>query len=130
MKYNNIKNIILVTIILTVNGCCYKNINFPYVPEINQGNCINLEQQKMLKIGMSKKQALQILGTPAVKDNNTNIDKWEYIHYSNYYNNRQETKIFTLCFKDGKLINFSGDDFPQQQEYTVNITKKLDVTTE
>ncbi|AFZ82527.1 small protein A [Candidatus Kinetoplastibacterium crithidii (ex Angomonas deanei ATCC 30255)] len=112
---------------MLLEGCSVvKEISIPYKQDIKQGNVINIEQQNMLKIGMTKKQVLSILGTPLLK-NIYQPEQWNYIQYSKTNKGKKNILQFTVFFKNDKLIKWSGDEFPKQREYKIDIIKRITI---
>ncbi|WBF65354.1 MAG: outer membrane protein assembly factor BamE [Candidatus Kinetoplastibacterium crithidii] len=127
MFYNTIRSIFIISFFVSLEGCsCIHKIPIPYNQDMNQGNVINLEHQKMLKIGMTKKQVLSILGTPITR-NIYQPEQWNYIQYHKTNKGKKNILQFTLFFKNDKLIKWSGDEFPKQREYKIDIIKKITI---
>ncbi|MBW0454584.1 MAG: outer membrane protein assembly factor BamE [Candidatus Kinetoplastibacterium crithidii] len=125
MFYNTIRSILIISLLALLEGCSFVNqISIPYDQNIKQGNVINIEQQKMLKIGMTKKQVLSILGTPILK-NIYQSEQWTYIQYNKTNKEKKNILQFTVFFKNDRLIKWSGDEFPRQREYKIDIIKKI-----
>ncbi|MBA3582412.1 MAG: outer membrane protein assembly factor BamE [Gammaproteobacteria bacterium] len=70
--------VLLISLLIVNSGC-----NFwikPYRPDINQGNVLNEDDIKSLKIGMSKEQVLFLMGKPVLATP-FETNRWNYIHY-------------------------------------------------
>ena len=50
----------------------------PYVPDVVQGNFISSEQYSQLKVGMSREQVRQIMGTPLLASY-FHANRWDYV---------------------------------------------------
>lgn len=78
-----------------------------YHPEIQQGNNLTPGQIHQLKLGMSKTQVIETLGTPVMQNIfNPNVMIYISTDLPNH-GNFAERKL-TLTFKNDKLINISG----------------------
>lgn len=80
----------------------------PYQIDVQQGNIITAETVNNLKIGASKQQVTQLLGTSVLSESTTK-DEWLYV-YTDAINGviKKEHKLI-LSFKDGKLIDIKQD---------------------
>lgn len=85
-------------------GCIYRI-------DIQQGNYITQDMVDKLKVGMTKAEARQALGTPLLNDV-FHANRWDY-YFSNV-RGRQETekKLFSVHFKDDKVVSFGGSNHP------------------
>jgi len=93
----------------------------PYVPDIVQGNFISSEQYSKLKVGMSREQVRQILGTPLLADY-FHANRWDYIF--EYKRARQvigKERRVTVFFEDDKVVKFDGDALPTEVEMVAEI---------
>ena len=70
------------TVLLIVLAGCFQ----PYRMEIQQGNIVTEEQIQRLQIGMSRREARFVLGTPLVEDP-FHAHRWDY-----YFSLSQEIK--------------------------------------
>ncbi|NDG91043.1 MAG: outer membrane protein assembly factor BamE, partial [Burkholderiaceae bacterium] len=50
----------------------------PYVPDVVQGNFISSEQYSNLKVGMTREQVRQIMGTPLLASY-FHANRWDYV---------------------------------------------------
>ena len=80
----------------------------PYRPDVVQGNYISESMILLLKKGQTKKQVLNILGTPLVVDP-FNPNRWDYVFDINKNESVKENRIFFVKFVDEKLSNWEGD---------------------
>lgn len=81
-----------------------------YRPNIQQGNILELKQVEQLKLGMSKRQVLFVMGTPLLKDP-FHKNRWDYIHtIKNGATGITTMQRLTLYFQDDSLsrIDKSG----------------------
>lgn len=80
--------------------------------DIQQGNAITQESVEKLKIGMDKKQVVQIMGTPLINDP-FHYDRWDYI-YQFIAGDTEETQssAITLYFTGNKLSKIDIREAP------------------
>lgn len=96
---------VLLLVAATLPACVYKI-------DIEQGNFVTQDQVDRLKVGMTKAEVKQALGTPLLTDV-FHANRWDY-----YFSNEKRGKLdgkptrFTVLFKDDKLAAFSGDVNP------------------
>jgi outer membrane protein assembly factor BamE len=79
--------------------------------DIQQGNYVTQDQVQKLKAGMSRGEVRQALGTPLLMDV-FHADRWDY--YFNHSKGRKagERKLFSVHFKDDKVVSFTGEVQP------------------
>ncbi len=83
-----------------------------YKPEVQQGNVISAEMLETLKIGMSKRQVVFLLGTPLIADP-FHQERWDYF-YSLSKNGRKPTqRHLVVHFKGDEVVAVDGDPAPQ-----------------
>ena len=93
----------------------------PYVPDIVQGNFVSSEQYSKLKLGMTREQVRQILGTPLLADY-FHANRWDYVF--EFKRNGQvvgKDRRITLFFDGDKLVKFEGDALPTDVELVAEI---------
>ena len=86
-------------------GCKFPGV---YKTEVKQGNQVELENLKELKVGMSKEQVRFLLGTPLIRDS-FNSTKWIYLGQTRFDNELLDNKRIILEFKDDKLITIEHE---------------------
>ena len=83
-----------------------------YKIDINQGNFLSQDMVDRLKVGMTRQQVRQTLGTPLVnsafRDN-----RWDYVYEYARQGKVREHRQFTVYFADDKLARWEGDEMPQ-----------------
>ena len=101
-----------------LGGCQAIDTYFPtlrtygvYMLDINQGNYLSQDQVDKLKVGMTKSQVRQQLGTPLVvsvfRDS-----RWDYIYEFTRQGVVREHRTFTVYFVEDKLARWEGDEMP------------------
>ena len=99
-------------------GCTTVDTYFPtlrsfgvYKLDINQGNYLSQDLVDKLKVGQSKSQVRQLLGTPLLvspfRDN-----RWDYVYEFTRQGLVIEHRNFSTYFVDEKLARWEGDEMP------------------
>ena len=52
---------------------------YTYSPEIIEGRSLNTEKVNLLKVGMTKKEVAEILGSNSINDPFLSKDRWDYL---------------------------------------------------
>ncbi len=85
-----------------------------YKLDINQGNYLSQDMVDKLKVGQTKAQVRQLLGTPLVvsafRDN-----RWDYVYEFTQQGRSVAHRTFTVYFVDDKLARWEGDEMPASQ---------------
>lgn len=91
------KSLILISSIsLFLSGCLYKM-------DIRQGNILEDRYVEKLTIGMSKKDVIQLIGSPQLTDP-FHSQRWDYFSSTKTKNEKEHTQsIVTLIFDDQTL---------------------------
>ncbi len=94
-----------------------------YKVDTQQGNLFDKATVESLKEGMSKRQVLLVMGSPAVT---TPFDqnRWDYVSSIRRGRNRMETKDLVLHFKDDALVKIEGDYFPEDPDQMIRDARK------
>jgi len=93
----------------------------PYVPDVVQGNFISSEQYAKLKLGMTREQVRQVLGTPLLASY-FHANRWDYVFEFKRAGQRigSERRV-TVYFEGDKLVKFDGDALPTEVEMVAEI---------
>ncbi len=94
--FSRISFILVLTLVLA--ACSIHKI------DIQQGNVIEEKQLEQLKIGMLRRQVVDILGTPLLQDP-FRPDRWDYVYYFKAANKTPDLYQLTLFFEDEFLID-------------------------
>ena len=82
-----------------------------YKLDINQGNYLSQDMVDKLRVGQTKAQVRQLLGTPLLvslfRDN-----RWDYVYEFTRQGEVREHRTFTVYFVDDKLARWEGDEMP------------------
>lgn len=108
----------------------------PYRMEIVQGNVITKEQMARLKVGMPRRQVVDLLGSPLVADI-FHADRWDYVFTIRRQGAEPQRRSIVLSFKGDALERIDAPELPSEQEFVSSITKqreypkrKLELTDE
>ena len=94
-----------------------------YKVDVQQGNLFDKATVESLKPGMSKRQVLLVMGSPAVVSP-FDQDRWDYVSTIRRGRNTMETKDLTLYFKDEALVKIDGDYFPEDPDQLILDARK------
>ena len=93
----------------------------PYVPDVVQGNFISSEQYASLKLGMTREQVRQIMGTPLMASY-FHANRWDYVfEFKREGETIGKERRVTLFFQGDQLIKFGGDALPTEVELVAEI---------
>jgi outer membrane protein assembly factor BamE len=94
----------------------------PYRITVVQGNFVSKEAAAQMKVGMSRAEVRQVLGTPLLTDM-FHADRWDYV----FYFKRGSTAVvqqrdFTVMFANDRVASWTGgDDLPSNLELLAEI---------
>jgi outer membrane protein assembly factor BamE len=108
----------------------------PYRIAIVQGNIVTREQAALVRPGISRLQARDILGTPLVADP-FHADRWDYIFTLRRQGTEDQRRSVVVLF-DGEVVkSVEAPDLPSEREFVASISRikdprapKLDLTEE
>ena len=93
----------------------------PYVPDIVQGNFISSEQYSNLKVGMTREQVRQTMGTPLLASY-FHANRWDYVfEFKREGETVGKERRVTLIFEGDQLAKFGGDALPTEVELVAEI---------
>ena len=82
-----------------------------YKLDINQGNYLSQDMVDKLRVGQTKAQVRQLLGTPLIispfRDS-----RWDYVYEFTQQGKVVAHRTFTAYFVDDKLARWEGDEMP------------------
>ncbi|MEO8304188.1 MAG: outer membrane protein assembly factor BamE [Betaproteobacteria bacterium] len=82
-----------------------------YKLDINQGNYLSQDLVDKLRVGQTKAQVRQLLGT-ALLVSPFREDRWDYVYEFTHQGFITAHRTFTTYFVDGKLARWEGDEMP------------------
>jgi len=103
---------------LLASGCTTVDTYMPtlrsfgvYKLDINQGNYLSQDMVDRLKVGQTKQQVRQLLGTPLLVSP-FRESRWDYVYEFTRQGRVVEHRTFTVYFVDDKLARWEGDEMP------------------
>ena len=93
----------------------------PYKVDVVQGNFVSKEQVEALKVGMSRAQVKEVLGTPLVTSL-FHADRWDYVFTLKRQGIESQAFKFAVFFKGDQLERFEGDTMPSDAEFIASLT--------
>lgn len=97
----------LLIILILLSGCVL------YKAEIQQGNVVSPEMLDNLKLGMTKRQVVFLLGTPLITDP-FHAQRWDYFYSLSKAGEKPERRHLTVYFKDDAVVSVEGDLAPER----------------
>lgn len=88
------KLLLIATLAASVSACA------TYKPVIQQGNALEQATISRVKVGMSKPQVINTLGSPLMQDD-FRANQWDYLYYATERGVRSTQKNLTLTFSNG-----------------------------
>ena len=78
-----------------------------YKPTITEGSDLDIESVKKIKIGMTKDDVINLIGTPSINDP-FHQDQWDYIHHSSIDGEMLVHYRLTLIFSENYLAEIDN----------------------
>ena len=94
-----------------------------YKLDAQQGNLFDKSTVDTLKPGMSKRQVLLVMGSPAVISP-FDQNRWDYVSTIRRGRGKMASKDLVLYFKDNALVKIDGDYFPEDPEQMIKDARK------
>ena len=94
-----------------------------YKVDVQQGNLFDKTTVDSLKPGMTKRQVLLVMGSPAVVSP-FDQDRWDYVSSIRRGRRTMDSKDLTLYFKDDALVKIDGDYFPEDPDQLIKDASK------
>lgn len=115
-------NWLVLLALVPLTGCGW-SLNPLYRVDVQQGNLFDKDTVESLKEGMTKRQVLLVMGSPAVVSP-FDQNRWDYVSTMRRGRNKMETKDLTLHFKDDALVKIEGDYFPENPDQLIRDAQK------
>ena len=93
----------------------------PYKVDVIQGNFISKEQVESLKVGMSRAQVKDLLGTPLLTSL-FHADRWDYVFTLKRQRIEPQSFRYAVFFKGDQLERFEGDSMPSNAEFIASLS--------
>lgn len=107
--------LLAITVTASLTGCSYVRFPAVYRVAVQQGNIIDQKKVDQLQLGMTKRQAQFVMGSPLVNDV-FHEDRWDYIYQLRRGDELLRDRRFTLFFENDALVRFEGDYEPNAEE--------------
>lgn len=104
--------------LIPLSGC-----GLIYKVDAQQGNLFDKSTVETLKPGMSKRQVLLVMGSPAVISP-FEQDRWDYVSTIRRGRGKMDSKDLVLYFKDNALVKIDGDYFPEDPDQLIKDARK------
>lgn len=92
----------------------------PYRIEVVQGNVITKEMASAVKVGMSRAQVRDVLGSPLLADI-FHGDRWDYVFTIRRQGAAYQQRRATALFDGETLKSFESDELPTEREFVMSI---------
>jgi outer membrane protein assembly factor BamE len=92
----------------------------PYRIDIMQGNVVTKEQIALVKIGMSREQVREILGSPLLASA-FHAERWDYVFTLRREGVEPQRRSIVAVFKDDKLDKLEAPDLPSEREFVTSV---------
>ena len=106
----------------SMNASAVSPVNWitPYRVDVIQGNFISKEQVESLKVGMSRAQVKDVLGTPLLTSL-FHADRWDYVFTLKRQRVEPQSFRYAVFFKGDQLERFEGDSMPSDAEFIASL---------
>ena len=109
--------ILFILLPLLLTSCSWFSANMPKLSltphklDVSQGNLVTSEMRAKLKLGMSRAQVKDVLGTPLISDP-FHANRWDYIYRFTREGKLVEQQRLTVFFEADKLARIDDSDMP------------------
>lgn len=97
----------IVLLALSLAGC-----NIVYKQNVQQGNVLDDDDVDQLETGMTKRQVMVLLGSPAVQSP-FHSDRWDYVNSFAPRGGKAERRTLTVKFENDRVADFHGSYLEQ-----------------
>jgi outer membrane protein assembly factor BamE len=98
----------------------------PYRIDIVQGNAVTREQVALVKPGMSRLQARDILGTPLVSDP-FHANRWDYIFTLRRPGAVPQRRSVVVLFEGDAVKSVEAPELPSERDFVASISRYKDL---
>lgn len=92
----------------------------PYKVEVVQGNVITREQVEQVRVGMSRAQVRDVLGSPMVADI-FHDDRWDYVFTIRRPGAPPQQRNVIVRFQGERLKSMDAPDLPAERDFVASI---------
>lgn len=97
------KTVLALALAASMTGC-----GIIYKVDVYQGNLLKTENVEQLRVGLNKRQVLELLGSPAVQDP-FHAERWDYVASVAKRGGDPEIHNLVLTFDGDTLASIEGD---------------------
>jgi outer membrane protein assembly factor BamE len=94
----------------------------PYRIEIVQGNVVTKEQLALVRLGMSRVQVRDALGSPLLADL-FHSDRWDYVFTIKRPGTQPQRRSVVMLFEADKLTKIDAPELPSEREFVAAISR-------
>ena len=117
-------------LVLTLGGCASQlqgsdkllGVLTPYRMDIVQGNVVTKEQLALLRVGMTRRQVGDVLGTPLINDI-FHADRWDYPFTIRRQGTEPQRRSVVVHFKGDVLERIDAPELPTEREFISAISR-------
>jgi len=95
----------------------------PYRADVVQGNFISKEQVTQLRVGMSRSDVRNVLGTPLLASV-FHTDRWDYVFTLRRQGVSAQAFNYSVFFKGDLLERFEGDAMPSETDFIAKMDQR------
>ena len=92
----------------------------PYRIDIVQGNVLTKEQVERVKVGMTRNQVSDLLGSPLLTDP-FHADRWDYVFTIRRQGAEPQRRSAVLMFEGDKLKSIDAPEMPEERAFVASI---------
>ena len=92
----------------------------PYKIEVVQGNVVTQESLDQVRIGMSRSQVKDILGSPLLTDP-FHMDRWDYVFSIRNTGGPAQLRTLVVTFDGDTLKNVEAPKVPSEREFVASL---------
>ncbi len=96
------------------------NVITPYKIDVVQGNFVSREQAQALKLGMSRLQVRDVLGTPMLASI-FHADRWDYVFTFKRQGAEPQSRKLTVFFQGDALERIEADELPTEAQFVASL---------
>jgi outer membrane protein assembly factor BamE len=95
----------------------------PYKIDIVQGNVVTREQLAVLRVGMPRAIAQDVLGTPLLTSV-FHADRWDYVFTLKRQGSEPQARKVTVFFANEVISKIEADELPSETEFVSTLRAK------
>lgn len=96
----------------------------PYKIDIVQGNVVTREQLAVLRVGMPRAIAQDVLGTPLLTSV-FHADRWDYVFTLKRQGSEPQARKVTVFFAGDTISRIEADELPSETEFVSTLRGKV-----